>query len=85
MAIQTHQTQPTRPAFIEGGPKGLFIDGRTTPAASGKTFRTLNPSTGALLAEVADGDARDIDLAVPPRAARSRGRGAASSRSIGSR
>ena len=61
MAIQTH---PARPAFLEGGPKGLFIDGRTTPAASGKTFRTLNPSTGALLAEVAEGDARDIDLAV---------------------
>ena len=57
-------TRPTRPAFLEGGPKGLFIDGRAMPAASGKTFRTLNPSTGALLAEVADGDARDIDLAV---------------------
>jgi aldehyde dehydrogenase (NAD+) len=61
MATQTHIA---RPAFLEGGPKGLFIDGRTTTAASGKTFRTLNPSTGALLAEVAEGDARDIDIAV---------------------
>ncbi|WP_213956888.1 aldehyde dehydrogenase family protein [Variovorax sp. dw_954] len=53
-----------RPAFLDGGAKGLFIDGRSAPAASGKTFRSLNPSTGELLAEVADGDAHDIDRAV---------------------
>jgi aldehyde dehydrogenase (NAD+) len=59
-------TAPTRarPAFLDGAPKGLFIDGRAAPAGSGKTFRTLNPSTGELLAEVADGDARDVDRAV---------------------
>jgi aldehyde dehydrogenase (NAD+) len=55
---------PTRPAFLDGAPKGLFIDGRALPAASGKTLRTLNPSTGEVLAEVADGAARDVDLAV---------------------
>ena len=52
------------PAFLNGRAKGLFIDGRAVPAASGKTFKTLNPSTGGVLAEVADGDARDVDLAV---------------------
>jgi aldehyde dehydrogenase (NAD+) len=54
----------SRPAFLDGPSKGLFIDGRAVPSLSGKTFRTHNPSTGEVLAEVADGDARDIDLAV---------------------
>lgn len=46
----------------------LFIDGKWVDARSGKTFTTPNPSTGAQLAEVAEGDAADIDKAV--RAAR---------------
>jgi len=45
-----------------------FIDGRFTDAASGKTFSTENPATGAVLAEVAAGDTADVDAAV--RAAR---------------
>src|ERR687893_2283426 len=44
----------------------LFIDGQWTDAESGKTFATPNPSTGETLAEVAEGDAADIDKAVPP-------------------
>ncbi|HEY9284917.1 MAG TPA: aldehyde dehydrogenase family protein [Pyrinomonadaceae bacterium] len=42
----------------------LFIDGQWTDAESGKTFATPNPSTGETLAEVAEGDAADIDKAV---------------------
>ena len=42
----------------------LFIDGALVDARSGKTFETLNPATGELLAIVAEGDAIDIDLAV---------------------
>jgi betaine-aldehyde dehydrogenase len=42
----------------------LFIDGQWTDAASGKTFTTPNPATGAPLAEVAEGDKEDIDRAV---------------------
>src|SRR5918997_858806 len=42
----------------------LFIDGQWTDAESGKTFSTPNPSTGETLAEVAEGDAADIDRAV---------------------
>jgi len=53
-----------RPAFLDGGPKLLFIDGETTAAEAGRTFRTINPSTGETLAEVAEGDARDVDRAV---------------------
>ena len=45
-----------------------FIDGAFRPAQSGARFTTENPATGQPLAEVAAGDAADIDLAV--RAAR---------------
>jgi aldehyde dehydrogenase (NAD+) len=56
------------PAFLQQGPKLLFIDGKHVPAASGKTFETINPATGKVLAQVAQGGAEDIDRAV--RAAR---------------
>ena len=41
-----------------------FIDGAFRPALSGARFVTENPATGRPLAEVAAGDAADIDLAV---------------------
>lgn len=47
----------------------MLIGGQWVDAASGKRFRTVNPATGALLAEVAEGDHEDIDRAV--KAARS--------------
>lgn len=50
--------------FLAGGPKKLFIDGAHVDAISGRTFKTYNPATGELLAEVAEGDAADIDRAV---------------------
>lgn len=40
-----------------------FIDGQWVPAASGKTFATLNPATEEEIAQVAEGDAADIDRA----------------------
>lgn len=46
-----------------------FIHGRRVPAASGKTFQSINPATGHGLAQIAECDAQDIDTAV--RAARS--------------
>ena len=42
----------------------LFINGQWTAAASGKTFATPNPATGQTLANVAEGDAEDINRAV---------------------
>jgi len=42
----------------------LLIGGEWTPAASGKTFETYDPSTGEVLADVAEGDKEDIDRAV---------------------
>lgn len=41
-----------------------FIDGAFRPALSGKRFATENPATGQNLADIAAGDAADIDLAV---------------------
>lgn len=41
-----------------------FIGGKWVPAQSGKTFATVCPATEETLAEVAEGDAADIDLAV---------------------
>jgi len=52
------------PPFLDGKPKLLFIDGKTTPAQAGVTFQTINPTTGTVLAEVAEADAGDVDRAV---------------------
>ena len=41
-----------------------FIDGALRPAVSGERFTTENPATGQPLAEIAAGDALDVDLAV---------------------
>ncbi|GAB3590434.1 aldehyde dehydrogenase family protein [Angustibacter peucedani] len=47
---------------------GLFIDGEFGDPSSGASFKTVSPSTEEVLAEVAEGDAADVDRAV--RAAR---------------
>jgi aldehyde dehydrogenase (NAD+) len=42
----------------------MLIDGKWVDSVSGKTFETINPATGQVLARVAEGDAADIDKAV---------------------
>ncbi|XP_036323762.1 aldehyde dehydrogenase, mitochondrial isoform X1 [Rhagoletis pomonella] len=42
----------------------LFINNEFVDAVSGKKFPTINPATGKLIAEVAEGDKADVDLAV---------------------
>src|SRR5262245_6307139 len=42
----------------------MFINGRWIDSHSGKTFATLNPATGEVICQVAEGDKADIDLAV---------------------
>src|SRR5918999_3222858 len=54
----------TQPASETPRKYQLFIDGQWVDAASGKTFETPNPATGATLAEVAEADKEDIDRAV---------------------
>lgn len=55
-------------AFLARQRHGLIIDGRSVPAASGKTFDTHDPSNGMVLATLAEGGAEDVERAV--RAAR---------------
>ena len=42
----------------------MLINGKWVDSASGKTFATYNPATGAVLSNVAEGDKEDIDRAV---------------------
>ncbi|CAK8563055.1 unnamed protein product [Lathyrus sativus] len=42
----------------------LLINGKFVDAASGKTFPTYDPRTGEVIAQVAEGDAEDINRAV---------------------
>jgi aldehyde dehydrogenase (NAD+) len=42
----------------------LFIDGKWQDSVSGKTFPVINPATGEVLCQVAEGDKADVDLAV---------------------
>ncbi|MEU9505091.1 aldehyde dehydrogenase family protein [Micromonospora sp. NPDC048170] len=47
---------------------GLFVDGKFVDPADGGTFKTVNPASEEVLAEVAEAGAQDVDRAV--RAAR---------------
>ncbi|WP_138418131.1 aldehyde dehydrogenase [Aquibacillus sediminis] len=42
----------------------LFVDGEYISAASGKTFEVLNPTTTEKIAEVEEGDGKDISYAI---------------------
>src|SRR4051794_36330127 len=50
--------------FLRAQPHKLFIGGRWSEAKSGKTFQTLDPGEGKVLANVAAGDTADVDAAV---------------------
>ena len=60
----TVDIRTTRHPFLDGKPKRMLIDGKWLEAASGRTFETINPSTGEVLMTVAEGDSEDIDRAV---------------------
>jgi len=85
VVTNTPSQEYMRPAFLDGQLKRMLINGQWVEAASGKTFASLNPSTGETLAMVAEGDAEDINRAVVERDARLKARGARSSRMIGNR
>ena len=54
------------PAESQTGPAAtkLLINNRWVPSESGKTFATVNPSTGEEICQVAEADAADVDKAV---------------------
>lgn len=47
----------------------FYIDGAWTPALGTRTQDVVDPFTEQPVARIALGDARDLDRAVPPRAA----------------
>jgi 4-(gamma-glutamylamino)butanal dehydrogenase len=62
-ATHTHDEWQRIAATLE--PRtGIYIEGEFTDAVSGETFERINPATGEQIAEVAAGDAADIDSAV---------------------
>jgi aldehyde dehydrogenase (NAD+) len=61
MATVTENAKVARPQVRQ---TQCFIGGQWAPAASGKTFETIHPATEEVIAEVAEGDAADIDAAV---------------------
>jgi aldehyde dehydrogenase (NAD+) len=63
MSTLTTVDGPTA-AFLADGPKRLLIGGEWVGAASGRTFESINPSTGAVITELAEADRADADLAV---------------------
>jgi aldehyde dehydrogenase (NAD+) len=56
-------TMPTEPQTGPAATK-LLINNRWVPSESGKTFATVNPSTGEEIGQVAEADAADVDKAV---------------------
>jgi aldehyde dehydrogenase (NAD+) len=56
---------PESNSYIKLRPKyPLFINGKFVAPHSGKYFNSINPATEEKLAEIADGDAHDVDKAV---------------------
>src|SRR2546426_8973016 len=49
---------------VKIGPTKLLINGKWVDSASGRTFPTINPSTGDVITQVAESDAPDVDKAV---------------------
>src|ERR1700719_3289696 len=60
MATATTAIEPT----VKISATKLLINGQWVNSASGKTFPTINPSTGEIITQVAEADAADVDKAV---------------------
>ncbi|MCB1335018.1 MAG: aldehyde dehydrogenase [Roseivivax sp.] len=63
MSLLTHDEYKAIAATLTF-PTQAFIDGAFRPAISGKTFDTVNPATGTVLAQVAACGPQDVDFAV---------------------
>ena len=63
MATTPVQLDSSVTAFLQS-PRKMLIGGKWVEAASGKTFESYNPSTGEVLARIAEGDSSDVDAAV---------------------
>lgn len=61
MSRAAADTKPRHPSVPT---RGLFIDGREVPGASGETLDVLNPATGEPIARIAHATAEEVDAAV---------------------
>jgi len=61
--VSPAQIDPRVTSFLSK-PRKMLIDGKWVDSVSGKTFPSYDPSTGEVLAQVAEGDRQDIELAV---------------------
>jgi aldehyde dehydrogenase (NAD+) len=64
MATATAPKSPRTAKVPKVKDQPLLIGGKWQDSVSGKTFETLNPATGEVICQVAEGDKADIDLAV---------------------
>ena len=62
--MPANTTEAVQSAFLQQQPIKMLIGGQWVEAASGKAFETIDPSTGQVLARVAEGDSEDINRAV---------------------
>src|SRR4051794_35589686 len=56
------QAKTVKPPKVKDQP--ILIGGKWVDSVSGKTFDTVNPATGEVICQVAEGDKADINLAV---------------------
>jgi aldehyde dehydrogenase (NAD+) len=54
----------TKPSPVAISATKLLIDNRWIPSESGRTFATVNPSTGEEICQISESDAADVDRAV---------------------
>jgi len=62
--MTTLRSESALPSLLDGRSKRLLIGGAWVENVSGKAFESINPSTGEVIAQLAEGDKSDIDLAV---------------------
>jgi aldehyde dehydrogenase (NAD+) len=64
MVALTLESEPARRASTGVHQTKMLIDGEWVDAVSGRRFATINPATGTVIDEVAEGDKADVDRAV---------------------
>lgn len=64
MATATKSRKSAGDSAVKKFQTRMLIDGKWVDSASGKTFATINPATEEVIAQVAEGDAADVDRAV---------------------
>jgi aldehyde dehydrogenase (NAD+) len=64
MVALTVESEPARQASAGVHQPRMLIDREWVDAVSGRRFATINPATGTVIAEVAEGDRADVDRAV---------------------